>query len=165
MMMIRWIVFLFVLGAVTDELAFGQNVPFVSDDPPVAQELDRDMFDFVSKTLGTAKLSTQLKCTLKTRTSRELRKFSDGERWVETLDVDYNTNGFESGQKLKIKIPMIAKYGVKKNSNQWSGLGETVKIETGDYYDHWITFTHDGKGGIVGLSMGNRLGVFPCQTN
>jgi len=60
---------------------------------------------------------------------------------------------------------MIAKYGIKKVSNQWSGLGETIKIEAGDYYEHWITFTHDGKGGIVSLNVGNILRVLPCQVN
>lgn len=165
MMMIRWIVFLFVLGAVTDEIAFGQEVPFINDDPSVQQELDQDMFDFVAKTLGSAKLSPHMKCTLKTRTSRELRRFSDGEKWTDTLEVTYNTSGFESGQKVSFKIPMIAKYGLKKEANQWSGLGETVKIEMGDYYEHWLKFTHDGKGTIVNINIGNRLRVFPCQLN
>ncbi|MDG0817042.1 hypothetical protein [Bdellovibrio svalbardensis] len=80
MTMIRWIVFLFFLGAFTDQLAFGNEIqitPFIKDDPIVRQEFDQSMFDFVTKTLGSAKLSPHMKCTLKTRTSRELRKFSD----------------------------------------------------------------------------------------
>ena len=68
MVMIRWIVFLFVLGAVTDEIAFGQEVPSINNDPAVLQE-----FDSVT---NAAKLSSYMKCTLKTRTSRELREFS-----------------------------------------------------------------------------------------
>ncbi len=165
MTMIRWIVFLFFLGALTDQIAFGQEIPFINDDPVVHQEFDQNMFDFVTKTLGSAKLSSHMRCTLKTRTSRELRKFSDGDKWTDILEVTYNTNGFESGQKLTLKIPMMAKYGLKKESNQWSGIGETIKIEAGDSYEHWLQFTHDGKGGIVFLNIGNRLRTLPCQTN
>ncbi len=159
--MAHWILLIFLLALAGNVSA--QEVPFVSDDPVVRRVLDQDMFDFVTKTLGSARLAPHLKCTLKTRSSRELRKFSDGEKWVETLEINYNTNGFDSGQKVSLKIPMTAKYGTKEQANQWSGLGETIKIEVGDYYGYWIIFTHDGKNGIVGLNIGNRLGSMPCQ--
>jgi len=35
-----------------------------------------EMFDFISKTLGAGKRAPHTNCTLKTRSSRELRKFS-----------------------------------------------------------------------------------------
>lgn len=145
--------------------AQAQWVPTVSDDPTVMKVFDQDTFDFVSKTLSQNKLARHLNCTLKTRTSHELRKFSDGEKWIDVLEITYNTNGFDSGQKMNIKIPILAKVGIKKDLNQWSGMGEVIKIELGDYYSHWLRFTHDGQGHIVQLMMGSDLRMLPCQTD
>lgn len=137
-------------------------VPLVNDDPRTDQVLDRDMFDFVAKTLGSGKMASHMACTLKTRTGRELRKFSTGSEWVEYLEVDYNSSGFASGQKVSFKIPMGAKYGINKTSNQWSAIGEDIKIELGDRYGYWIRFVHDGQGQIVMLQLGSDLRLAPC---
>lgn len=141
-----------------------QEVPTVSDDPVINQTLDKDMFDFVTKTLSSGKMAPHLQCTLKTRVHRELRKFSDGEEWVEILEVTFNSNGWDSGHKMQFKIPANARYGVRRSSNQWSGTGEDIKINLEDYYGHWLRFTHDGQGRIVQLMLGNNLKTTPCQT-
>ncbi|UOE99954.1 hypothetical protein [Bdellovibrio reynosensis] len=160
--MLRWMVIIATLVYLADSLVAAQ--PMINDDPKVKKVLKGEMFEFVSKTLATGKLAEHLICTIKTRSSRELRKFSSGKEWVETLEIDYSSNGFDSGRRLNIKIPDIAKYGVKKSGNTYSGLAEKVKIELGDYYDHWIEFTHDGQGTITQLLLGNNLYVAPCQT-
>ena len=160
--MIRCMILL-VLIYFADCLAAAQEVPILNEEPVVNQTLDPEMFDFVSKTLGANRMYPHMQCTLKTRASRELRKFSEGSEWVETLDVDFSSNGFDSGYKISFKIPSTAKYGVRKNNNQWSGRGEDVRIELDDFYGHWLSFTHDGKGRLVRLILGNNLRVVPCQ--
>lgn len=163
--MLRWI--LLILGAINfySFSVIAQEVPMINDDPIVNQNFNTEMFDFVSKTLGSAKMASHIRCTLKVRNDRELRKFSGGSEWVEVLNISFNSNGFDSGYKMNFKIPMTAKYGIKKSSNQWSGLGEDIKIELGDYYDHWLKFTHDGSGQIIQLIVGNNLRTAPCEQN
>lgn len=139
-----------------------QIVPLVNDDPRVDKVLDRDMFDFISKTLSSGKMSSHMACTLKTRAGRELRKFSTGSEWIEYLEVDFNSTGFDGGQKMAFKIPMGAKYGVQKTPNQWSAVGEDIKVEMGDRYGYWIRFAHDGQGRLVMLQLGNDLSLAPC---
>lgn len=159
--MLRWMVIIATLVYLADSFVAAQ--PMVSDDPTVNKTLTPEMFEFVAKTLGAGKLAPHMQCSLKTHSSRELRKFSSGKEWVETLEIDFSSNGFDSGRKISFKIPNTAKYGSKKSANQWSGLGEDIKVETQDYYDHWLKFTHDGQGNIVQLIMGNSLTVVPCQ--
>mgnify|MGYP006257023247 CR=1 FL=1 len=142
--------------------AVAQIVPLVNDDPRTDQVLDRDMFDFVAKTLGSGKMASHMACTLKTRIGRDLRTFSTGSEWVEYLEVDYNSSGFASGQKVAFKIPMGAKYGISKTTNQWSAIGEDIKIELGDRDGYWIRFVHDGQGRIVMLQLGSDLRLAPC---
>lgn len=139
------------------------SFPMVMTDPAATKVFDQKMFDFVSQTLASAKLMPQMKCNLTTRIFREVRKFSDGERWVEILDVEFHPRGFFADEKVSLKIPMTAKYGLEQRSNSWSGVGEIVKIETGDAYGHWLLFTHDGKNGLVQLEVGNRVRTMPCS--
>lgn len=163
--MIRWMIFLAGLVYLADTFVNAQEVPRIDDAPAVTHKMDNDMFDFVTKTLGGAKMAPHMKCTLKTHSSRELRKFSTGSQWVELLEVDFNSNGFESGQKMLFKIPSTATYGLQKTTNQWSGLGEDIKIDLGDSYGHWIRFSHDGTGRLIQLILGNDLRIAACQTN
>lgn len=160
--MLKWMVILATLVYLADSIVSAQEVPMASDDPKVNKTLNTEMFDFISKILGAGKMAPHMNCTLKTRSSRELRKFSGGDQWVEVLDVDFNSNGFDSGQKINFRIPITAKYGVRQSTNQWSGLGEDIKVELGDYYEHWLKFSHDGQGRIVQIMMGNNLKTVPC---
>ena len=160
--MLKWMAILASLVYLADSLVQAQEVPMVNDDPVASRVLDTEMFDFITKTLSAGKMAPHMDCTLKTRSSRELRKFSGGNTWVETLEVDFSSNGFDNGLKMKFKIPSNAKYGVRQSTNQWSGLGEDIKIELDDYYGHWLKFSHDGQGRIVQLILGNNLRVAPC---
>lgn len=161
---LRWIFVMAGLVYFVDSIVLAQEVPMINDDPRIEKTLDTEMFDFISKTLGSGKLATHLQCTLKTRNSREQRRFSDSSQWVELLEIDFNSNGFDSGLKMKFKIPNTAQYGLRKTTNQWSGLGEEIKIELGDRYGHWIKFAHDGQGRILQLIMGNDLRTVPCYS-
>lgn len=149
---------------ILSQTASAQEVPKMNDDPKVNKILDRQMFDFLSRTLGENKMAAHMKCQLKTRERKELRKFSTGEQWVDVLEVEFNSNGYSSGEEMKFKIAEgYTKYGVKKSTNQWSGLGEDIKIELNDYYSHWLKLSHDGQGRLVQLVLGNDLRIAPCE--
>lgn len=146
---------LFPLSAKADQI-----IPTINDDPPTTESLDRDMFDFVAKTLGN-QLAPHLNCTLNVQKGREVRKFSSGSEWVEFISIDYDSSKL-GGRKTQFKIPMGAKYGLKKSENEWSGIGEDIKIQLSDRLSHWIRFAHDGRGQIVMLQLGNDLMNNPC---
>ncbi|WP_413560301.1 hypothetical protein [Bdellovibrio sp. HCB209] len=140
-----------------------QIIPVIADDPETNLTLKGDMFDFVAKNLGN-QLASHMNCTLSTRKGREIRKFSNGSEWVEYIEVDYESPKY-GGRKSKFKIPLGAKYGLKRAENEWSGIGEDIKIQLSDRLNHWIRFTHDGRGQIVMLQLGNDLATNPCARN
>lgn len=140
---------------------WAQDVPMINVDPKVDRPLEPAMFDFITTTLN-GHLASYMECTLKTKFNREVRNFSTGPEWVETLAVDFHSGGVFC-PSMSFKFPMTSKYGIQKASNQWSGIGEEIKLEAGDYYGHWLKFTHDGKGRIVELMLGNDLQVCPCH--
>ena len=144
--------------------AGAQDIPPFADEPPAKQPLDFENFENITKLLAAGKLSPHMKCELKVRTVKEERKFSDGKKLVEILEVTYYPKGLFADMKLKILIPAeIATFGTKHASNKWSGIGEDIKIEAQDYYEHWLRFTHDGKGNLVQFMMGNHLATYPCK--
>ncbi|MGZ3745175.1 MAG: hypothetical protein ACXVB1_07745 [Pseudobdellovibrionaceae bacterium] len=141
----------------------GRAQEFVSEEPQAQKVLDFDEFENITKLLYAGKLAPHLKCGLKVRTIKEERKFSEGKKLVEVLEILYYPRGLFSDLKVKVLIPaQLATFGVKYTSNQWSGAGEDIKIEAHDGYDHWLRFIHDGKGNIVFFSLGNRLATYPC---
>lgn len=142
---------------------FAQDIPFPNDEPVARTTLAFDDFENITKLLHAGKLSPHMKCELKVRTFKEERKFSEGKKWVEILEVEYYPRGLFADMKIKILIPAeLATFGTKYVSNQWSGAGEDIKIEAHDYYDHWLRFMHDGKSRLVQFSLGNRLATYPC---
>lgn len=141
-----------------------QDIPFVHNFPKATEPLTVETFDFFGKLLGSARLAPHLDCELRADIRREVRKFSDRSEWVEFIDITYGTTAGYGGD-MKVKFPMSSKLGRKRSSNKWSGVSEDVLIEAGDYYDHWIYFSHDGKGHIVGLQLGNNLSVLPCMVS
>lgn len=137
---------------------------FVSEEAVAARPLSMTEFDNITKLLYAGKLSPHMKCDLKVRTIKEERMFSSGKKLVEVIEVVYYPRGIYADTKVKVLIPAeIATYGTKYISNQWSGAGEEIKIEAHDSYDHWLRFMHDGKGGLVFFSLGNRLATYPCM--
>lgn len=136
---------------------------FASDEPQAKQPLDFEEFENITKLLYAGKLAPHMKCELKVRTFKEERRFSDGKKLIEVLEVVYYPRGLFADLKVKVLIPaQLASFGTKYVSNQWSGAGEDIKIEAHDSYDHWLRFMHDGKGHLVQFSLGNRLATYPC---
>ncbi|WP_413288281.1 hypothetical protein [Bdellovibrio sp. HCB337] len=141
-----------------------QAQEFVSEEAAAERPLRIDEFDNIAKLLHAGKLAPHMKCDLKVRSIKEERRFSTGKKLVEILEITYYPRGLFADTKIKVLIPAeIAKYGTKYVSNHWSGAGEEIKIEAHDGYDHWLRVIHDGKGGIVFFSLGNRLATYPCM--
>lgn len=142
--------------------AGAQLVPVIDDAPKATASMDATMFEYIAGTLHAARLAPHMKCELRVETGKELRKFLRGEEWVEFIEVHYRTNVGGGGHRMNMKFPMSVKYGLQKNVNPWSAVGEDIKIEAGDSEGHWLRFVHDGKGHLVFLSLGSDLRTLPC---
>ncbi|MGZ3825606.1 MAG: hypothetical protein ACXVCR_11670, partial [Bdellovibrio sp.] len=83
--------FSFVLTVIClwSSLLLGQEVPAINDDPLATNTLNTEMFDWISGILSSGKMAPHMLCTLKVRNERTLRKFSDGEKWMEILNISF----------------------------------------------------------------------------
>jgi hypothetical protein len=157
----RFLVFS-IVASLLSAPAFSQE--FASEEAQAKKPLTMNEFDDITKLLYAGKLAPHMKCDLKVRTIKEERSFTTGKKLVELIEIVYYPRGIYADTKVKVLIPAeVATYGTRYGANHWSGSGEEVKIEAHDGYDHWLRFVHDGKGGIVFFSLGNRLATYPCM--
>lgn len=145
------------------ESELGPVFPMVSDKPKAKHKMDKESFLYFEKVLRSSKMASHMYCEMKVDLKKELRTYKSGTKWIEYLEIDYLNDNRYAGISMNLKIPESSMYGLKVSNNKWSAEGEDVVIEVGDYYDHWIRFTHDGKGRIVQLTVGNSLSFLPCM--
>lgn len=151
------------IGVLFSTETWAQEVPRVSDEPIATKRLIDPAFDTITGLLHAGRLAPHMKCDIKVRTRKEDRKFSSGIKLVETLEVEYYPRGIYADTKVKVVFAMgLSTYGSKVTSNQWSGAGEDILIKANDSQQHWLRFTHDGKGNLVSLKLGNQLADYPC---
>lgn len=159
----RFLVFTFLLTTVLSGPA-AMAEEYASEEAQATKPLRMDEFESITKLLYAGKLAPHMKCDLKVRTYREERKFTTGKKLVELIEIVYYPGGIYADTQVKVLIPAeFATYGTRYYANRWSGTGEEVKIEAHDRDEHWLRFIHDGKGGLVFFSLGNRLATFPCM--
>ncbi len=139
------------------------DIPLIDDSPATESKLDFDHFEKISQILYSSRMAPHLNCRIAARTTKSERKFLSGKREIVVLEIDYSPRSQYSPRSVKFKIPMdLATFGSKVVANQWSGSGEDIKIEMNDTYGHWIRFTHDGRGQIVQINVGNNMANYPC---
>lgn len=125
--------------------------------------LDFANYEFLSGVLHASKVSNDLDCRFSARAAKELRKFSDGEKWVEFIDFEFEPDGIYQGTKFNFKIPMNAKFGKSKEFSNLHGPIEVLKIQTGDSHDSTIKISHDGKRSITDIEVVTYYRLIPCK--
>ena len=95
--------------------------------------------------------------------NRQMRKFSTGEQYVESLEVEYTNNASYGGIKMKTYFPLGAPLEISKVNSEFSGLVEEITLHAEDRLEHFITIQHDGLGHLIWATMGNIYMVNPCQ--
>jgi hypothetical protein len=147
-----------------DGFIIGFDIPLIDDSPETDKKLDINSFEKISQVLHASRMAPHLDCAIKTKNSKQERKFISETKYVEVLEVEYMPRNLFSPKKINFKIPAdLANFGSKISPNQWSGSGEDIKIEMNDYYNHWLRFTHDGRGQIIQFNVGNSSGTYPCS--
>lgn len=123
--------------------------------------LDWDLKEFIVKTLASSRLAPHLRCSFKARDFKELRKFSSGSKWVESIEFDYRNEGIHVSS-MKAYFPLGSKVEIETKNSEFAGPVEEIRISSGDRLDKTLIFQHDGRGQIVSMEMFDDLRVSPC---
>ena len=129
----------------------------------VESELSEKNIDEVARLLHTLKSAANLRCSLHVRQVKEVRKFLAGEKLVEMLEVEFNSDQDYGGIVMKTFFPVSSKYIRSMTNSEFSGPVEELKLESADRVDHWLTVQHDGRGHLVWAEMGDIFEVNPCR--
>jgi hypothetical protein len=128
-----------------------------------AKKMDVDLMEFLMQTLTASKPEANLLCEVKVRSIRQERKFSNETRWVEMIELQYQTNRDHLGQDMKTYFPLGSLVTRKIVNSEFSGPVEEVSIESADRLSKTFTFQHDGRGQIISMVMADELRLLPCQ--
>lgn len=139
-----------------------QAFPFILKEAPY-QKLDLELFHFITETLQSGKPAANLRCEVKVRNIQEVRKFSDGKKWVELIEIEYTNNRDYDGIPMRAYFPIGTEVSKQIIISEFSGTVEEIKLRVSDRLDHYFVFHHDGNGHIVWMTMGNSLRMNPCQ--
>lgn len=127
------------------------------------ERMDVDLKEFLMQTLHGSKLAPNLKCEVKVREIRQERKFSDGTKLVEMIELEYRNSRDYDSIGMKTYFPLGSKITRKRVNSEFSGPVEEIVMESGDRWNKTFTFHHDGRGQIVWMMMHDELRVNPCQ--
>lgn len=128
-----------------------------------AQPLDSSLLNFISGTLQEARPAENLDCEVKTQTIREDRRFSDGVRRIEMLEVTYFTRSANSLPEQKSYFPLESKVTRSMVNSRFAGSVEEIQLEAEDTVNSRFIFQHNGRGEIVWMSYEDDLKTVPCR--
>lgn len=128
----------------------------------VETKLDSEMMRFVAETLHAGKLAVHLACEVRVREFNQERKFSDGVRIVEMLQIRF-LSGMMGRPENVIYFPVGSPLTKEVKVSQYSGPVEEIQLEAEDVANSRFIFQHNGRGEIVHMSFENDLMTLPCR--
>lgn len=127
------------------------------------QPMDTPLLSFISNTLQEGQPSENLDCEVKTQIIREDRRFSDGVRRIEMLEVIYFTRSFTGLPEQKSYFPLDSKVTRSLVNSRFAGSVEEIQLEAEDTVNSRFIFQHNGRGEIVWMSYEDDLKTVPCR--
>lgn len=126
------------------------------------QPMSVEMMTFVAETLHVGRPALNLSCEVRVREIKQERKFSDGVKIVEMLEIIYRGAVVDpSEQKAYFPVGSIITKTEKVSS--FSGTIEEIQLESDDLANSRFIFQHNGRGEIVWMSFENDLTTLPCR--
>lgn len=126
------------------------------------QPMNVELMTFIAETLHAGKPALNLDCEVRVREIKQERKFSDGVKIIEMLEIIYRgavTN--PSPQKAYFPIGSIIIKAQKVSA--FSGTVEEFQLESGDLANSRFTFQHNGRGEIISMNFEDDLKTLPCR--
>lgn len=128
------------------------------------QPLDRPLLKFVSDTLDNGRPAENLDCEVKVRDVHEDRRFSDGTRRIEMLELIYYTRSANGLPEQKAYFPVNSTQITRSTVNsRFAGSVEEIQLEADDMVNSRFIFQHNGRGGIIWMTYEDDLKTVPCR--
>ncbi|MGZ3724236.1 MAG: hypothetical protein ACXWQQ_00465 [Pseudobdellovibrio sp.] len=153
--------FLFSLLIKADDFAPRTAILVFQDHEEKQTELDHPLLKFISDTLYLGKPALNLGCDVKVREMNEDRKFSDGVKRIEMLEIIYHTS-FNSYPEVKMYFPVGSKVTKRQKVSEFAGTVEEIEMESNDVQNRRFIFQHNGRGEIVWMSFESDTTTEPC---
>lgn len=126
--------------------------------------MDSQLMKFISDTLYSSKPSSNLICDLKINEIKQERKFSDGVRTIEMLEVIYFTRSYMNVPDQKIYFPLNTTTIIRSEINsRLAGLVEEIEMKANDRLNSRFIFQHNGNGEIIWMTFEDDMKTVPCR--
>ena len=119
---------------------------------------------FIDETLHKSKLAVNLDCQITSKVNSDVRKFSDGFKRIETLEISFLSRYFNAPEE-KIFFPVGSKLTREVKNSKLAGVIEELQLEASDNPNSRLVIQHDGKGKITWLSYEDDMKTTPCHLN
>lgn len=126
------------------------------------QPMNIEIMTFIAETLHTGKIALNLNCEVRVREIKQERKFSDGIKIVEMLEIIYRSSLFSTPEQ-KAYFPVESVVIREKKVSNFSGLIEEIQLESDDLANSRFIFQHNGRGEIIWMSFEDDLKTLPCR--
>lgn len=126
------------------------------------QPMNVELMTFIAETLHAGKPALNLDCEVRMREIKQDRKFSDGVKAVEMLEIIYR-GAVTNPSPQKAYFPIGSVVIREQKVSAFAGTVEEIQLEAGDLANSRFTFQHNGRGEIVSMSFEDDLKTLPCR--
>ena len=126
-----------------------------------SQPLTTQKMSFIAETLHANKPALNLDCEVKVKEIKQERKFSDGIRIVEMLEIRYRSSLLDYQEQL-VFFPLQSLIKIQNKNSGFSGTVEEFELQSDDLANSRFIFQHDGRGNLIWMSFENDLKTIPC---
>ncbi len=137
------------------------NILVFASNNRVIKPLDEKLLKFVSDTLHVGKPGLNLNCDVKVREITEEKKFSDGVRRIQMLEIIFKTNYMNLPEE-KMYFPVGSQVTKEVKVSKFAGTVEEIQLQSDDLADSRFIFQHNGRGEIVWMSFEDDQKIAPC---
>lgn len=126
------------------------------------EPMNIEIMTFISETLHVGKPALNLNCEVIVREIKQERKFSDGIKIVEMLEIIYRSSLFNTPEQ-KAYFPIGSAITREEKVSNFSGPIEEIQLESDDLANSRFIFQHNGRGEIIWMSFADDLKTLPCR--
>ena len=121
------------------------------------------MLKFISTTLHTSKPALHLDCDVKVREIAEERRFSDGIRRIDMLEIIFRSKNLSVPPEKFYFAVGSTRITKEHKVSKFSGPVEEIQLETEDITNSRFIFQHNGQGEIIWMTFEDDLKTTPCR--
>lgn len=144
------------------QLQLGAQILVFASDKKQVEPMTIEQMTFIAETLHAGKTALNLDCEVRVREIKQERKFSDGIRIVEMIEIIFR-GGVFNAREQKVYFPVGSVLTKAEKVSSFSGTVEEMQLEAADLANSRFIFQHNGRGEIVWMSLEDDLKTLPCR--